>query len=101
MYAIIFHAHQKLDRVAHRHLRAVLPAGSFFPTIRQVLHFEGGHGPDATKLKRHHDDSQPWHFIDPYDTSDTELHQQIRLHYQRLVRDLRRRDDVRAAFEAA
>ncbi len=101
MYAIIFHAHQKLDRVAYRHLRAVLPSGSFFPSIRQIVHFEGKHGPDATKLKGPHQDDQPWHFIDPFDTSDTQLHDQIRRHYGRLVKALRQQDDVRAAFEAA
>lgn len=101
MYAIILHAHQKLDRVAYRHLRSVLPAGTFFPSIRQVLHFEGGHGPDATKLKRHHTDAQPWHFIDPYDITDTQLQEQIDRHYQRLVSALKQRDEVRAAFEAA
>lgn len=101
MYAIILHAHQKLDRVAYRHVRQVLSPDSFFPNIRQILHFEGGHGPDATKLKRHHKDAQPWHFIDPYDITDTQLQEQISRHYRRLVLALKERDDVRAAFEAA
>lgn len=101
MYAIILHAHQKLDRVAHRHLRRLLPPGSFFPPIRQVLHFEGGHGPDATKLKREDTDDQPWHFINPFDITDTQLSEQIDRHYQRLVEALKQRDEVRAAFEAA
>lgn len=101
MYAIVFHAHQKLDRVAYRHLRQILPPGQFFPTIRQILHFEGGHGPDATKLKRHKPGEQPWHFVNPFDLADTELHEQIALHYQGLVLALRQHDDVRSAFEAA
>ena len=100
MYAIIFHAHQKLDRVAYRHLKSLLPADVFFPPIRQLLHFEAGQGPDNTKLKQLHG-QQPWHFVNPFDPKDTDLHDQIREHYDRLVRALRQQDDVRSAFEAA
>lgn len=101
MYAIVFHAHQKLDRVAHRHLRRLLPADRFFPTIRQVLHFEGGGGPDAARLKRSGFDDQPWHFMNPFDDNDTQLHDQVQLHYERLVENLQHRDNARAGFEAA
>lgn len=101
MYAIVFHAHQKLDRVAYRNLRRLLPADSFFPSIRQILHFEGGQGPDGARLKRHQEDVQPWHFIDPFDMNDIELPDQLTMHYHGLVRALRAQDDVRAAFEAA
>lgn len=100
MYAIIFHGHQKLDRVAYRHLKSILPDG-FFPDRKQILHFEGGKGPDGAKLKRHKQMEQPWHFIDPEDNSETELHKHIREHYQRLVIELQSRDQVRSAFEAA
>ncbi len=101
MYAVIFHAHQKLDRVAHRHLRRIVPAGTFFPAITQILHFEGGHGPDTAKLKRQQHNAQPWHFVDPFDITDTQLHEQVTMHYQGLVRALIGGDDIRAAFEAA
>ncbi len=101
MYAIIFHAHQKLDRVAYRHLRTLLPPGSFFPSIKQVLHFEANNGPDNVKLKRQLHGEQPWHFVDPFDVSDTDLHKQIDSHYKRLVQALKQKDDVRAAFEAS
>jgi hypothetical protein len=101
MYAIVFHAHQKLDRVAHRHLVGLLPNDSFFPSIRQILKFEAGHGPDSAKLKRQLKGSQPWHFVDPFDDKDTDLHKQIEYHYSSLVKELKKRDSVRAAFEAA
>lgn len=101
MYAIIFHAHQKLDRVAHRHLRSVLPKDSCFPPIKQILHFEAHKGPDNAKLKRHEHGGQPWHFIDPLDVRDTDLHQHIRHHYNGLVQALRQEDSVRSGFEAA
>jgi hypothetical protein len=100
MYSIIFHAHQKLDRVAYRHLLDLLPDDHPFPTIKQVLNFEGSHGPDGAKLKRLRG-GQPWHFVDPLDASDTELHSQIFRHYQALVKALSQSDDVRAAFEGA
>jgi hypothetical protein len=101
MYAIFLHAHQKLDRVAYRQLQRTLPADNFFPTIRQILHFEGNHGPDASKLKRQADGDQPWHFVDPLNVGDTDLHGQLQRHYDRLVIALTKRDDIRAAFEAA
>lgn len=101
MYAIIFHAHQKLDKVAHRHLLNLIPKASFFPTIKQVLSFEAGKGPDNAKLKRQKKGEQPWHFVDPFDANDTDLHEQIDRHYCGLVLALKQRDDVRASFEAA
>jgi hypothetical protein len=100
MYSIIFHAHQKLDRVAHRHLLRLLPRSQAFPSIRQVLEFEGPQGPDGAKLKRLAS-GQPWHFVNPLDANDTDLHDQIQAHYERLVVALRQDDDVRAAFEAS
>ena len=99
MHSIIFHAHQKLDRVARKHLAELLPATSF-PSSKQILHFEAGHGPDGARLKRQRA-SQPWHFIDPDDLTDTQLHKEISHHYENLVVALRKSDKVRAAFEAS
>lgn len=101
MYAILLHAHQKLDRVAYGHLQTLLPTGSFFPKLTTVLHFEGPNGPDAPKLKKHEHIEQPWHFIDPMDITDTLLHDLIDGHYEQLVLALKKRDDIRAGFEAA
>jgi hypothetical protein len=100
MYSIIFHAHQKLDKAAYKHLANLLPADHPFPTVKQVLNFEGPRGPDGAKLKRLKS-GQPWHFVDPLDANDTDLHGQIHGHYQGLVNALGQNDDVRAAFEAA
>ncbi len=101
MYAIIFHAHQKLDRVAYRRLHSLLPSDSFFPSIKQILHFEAGQGPDNAKLKRQLHGEQPWHFVNPFDATDTDLHQQIKQHYCGLVKALKQKDEVRSGFEAA
>jgi hypothetical protein len=100
MYAVVFHAHQKLDKIAHRHLLQLSP-GCYFPSIKQITHFEGAHGPDSAKLKRQGGTEQPWHFIDPNNIKDTKLLKQINYHYAQLVANLKNKDDIRSAFEAA
>lgn len=100
MYAIVFHAHQKLDRVARRHLRQ-LTSDCYFPPIRQILRFEAGHGPDRVHLKREREGGQPWHFVDPHDEADTSIDLEIQHHYRGLAAALAAKDEIRAAFEAA
>lgn len=101
MYAIIFHAHQKLDRVAHRHLRRLLHDTNDFPGIKPVLHFEGKYGPDAAKFKNKENVIQPWHFMNPLDDTDRQLPKVVKEHYDNLVAALRDDKPSRAAFEAA
>lgn len=92
-------AHQKIDRVARRHLELLVPH-SVFPSAKRILHFEGVNGPDAIKRKSPAQD-EPWHFIQPFDKTDTVLTEIINDHYDNLVVALRKEDTVRAAFEAA
>jgi hypothetical protein len=92
-------AHQKIDRAARRRLEELLP-GCGFPTIRRILFFEGGNGPDAIKRKSPAHD-EPWHYIQPFDKTDTLLLDLIAEHYAELVRSLKENDMVRASFEAA
>lgn len=101
MYAFVLHAHQKIDRVALRHLQALAGkrTARAFPSIKEVLHFEGANGPDAPKFKKHGE--QPWHFVDPFDRTDTALGQTIQNHYNALVRALKNKDRPSASFEAA
>lgn len=101
MYAVILHAHQKIDRVAYRHLRKLIGGDTFFANLKDIYHFEGRNGPDATKLKNKENVEQPWHFIDPMDLEDTDLHHYIEDHYKALVHALRANDHVRSAFEAS
>lgn len=101
MYAILFHAHQKLDRVAHRHLSDILPKKVEFPTIKQILHFEGNNGPDGAKLKRLDNGKQPWHFVNPFDSTDTDIDNEIIYHYEGLVEALKKQDHTKASFQAA
>jgi hypothetical protein len=101
MFAIFFHAHQKIDRVAHKHLERLTGEPNSFPPLKNVLHFEGHNGPDAAKLKNKPGVEQPWHFINPFDLADTELGEAIQLHYGGLVAALKKQNRERAAFEAA
>ncbi len=93
-------AHQKIDRIARRNLKHLPGVGDGFPTIREILHFEGNNGPDGIKRKSPSID-EPWHFIDPANPSDTVLVEMIMEHHFNLVNALKSHNNVRAAFEAA
>src|SRR5687768_4414525 len=93
-------AHQKLDRLAHASLRSLLKEPNVFPSIRRVLHFEGVNGPDAIKRKSPAKD-EPWHYYSPFDDTDNKLIDLLDIHYDQLVKALKGKDEVRAAFEAA
>lgn len=95
----IIGAHQKLDRVARSHLSKITRA-DHFPKIRRILHFEGKKGPDAIKRKSPAQD-EPWHYFEPFDQNDSELRAIIREHYNELVKQLRSKNEERAAFEAS
>ena len=93
--------HQKIDRVAHRRLTPLLPTGVIFPSIRDILHFEGSRGPDGIKMKSPGQD-EPWHFIDPENIDKNgPLFTAIRDHQCNLTTALKDGDNIRAAFEAA
>ncbi|MFZ1258213.1 MAG: hypothetical protein WAQ25_01975 [Candidatus Saccharimonas sp.] len=92
--------HQKIDRVARRNLATMPGFGPGFPSIQEILHFEGNNGPDGIKRKSPSVD-EPWHYIDPTNPYDTELLTIIRDHYDNLVVALQSKNKQRAAFEAA
>lgn len=92
-------AHQKIDRLARRQIEQLAP-GVSFPKQREILKFEGLDGPDGIKRKSPGKD-EPWHYIDPFDETDTELHGMLQDHYDLLVKALKKDDNVRASFEAA
>lgn len=93
-------AHQKIDRVARRHLGRLLPDNSLFPTAKHILHFEGRNGPDAIKRKSPAKD-EPWHYYSPFDDDDSQLIELIDDHYKLLVKELKANNTERIAFEAA
>ena len=93
-------AHQRIDRVAKRHLIHHIGRSSFFPTIKTILHFEGKNGPDGIKSKSPSVD-EPWHFINPEAGADDPLVTIITDHIYNLSVALKAQDEVRAGFEAA
>jgi hypothetical protein len=92
--------HQKIDRIARRHLKKHIPAGFVFPTSAQILHFEGNNGPDGIKRKSPSRD-EPWHYIDPTKPDDMILVNLINDHVHNLTAALSSDNHERAAFEAA
>jgi hypothetical protein len=92
--------HQKIDRVAHRHMLAKLPKRAVFPSLHDILHFEGLNGPDGIKRKSPGKD-EPWHYIDPRDPRDREIFTMISDHIFNMGMALREKNHERAAFEAA
>lgn len=95
----ILGTHQKIDRVARRHLDLLLPENAF-PDIKTILQFEGNNGPDGIKRKSPAKD-EPWHFFQPFDQTDTQILKLIEEHYLTLVEMLQKNDPIRAGFEAA
>ncbi len=92
--------HQRVDRLARRGLRTSLGRKQFFPSERQILHFEGLNGPDGIKRKSPGQD-EPWHYIDPNDPNDNKLRDMITDHIYNLTAALVDNNHERAAFEAA
>jgi len=95
----IMGAHQKIDRVARRAFGELLPEVDF-PQIKQILYFEGLNGPDGMKRKSPAQD-EPWHYYQPGSTDSQPILEDIQLHYDNLVKQLRSGNTERAAFEAA
>ncbi|MCL2451580.1 hypothetical protein FWD20_01740 [Candidatus Saccharibacteria bacterium] len=101
MNSIILGTHQKIDRIARRKLQPFIPHGVKFPSSREMLRFEGQHGPDSIRLKTTGDCEDPKHFIDPDDPSDRDLLDMIAAHEKNLIHSLREDAREKAAFEAA
>lgn len=90
--------HQRFDVAAYRMIAQFLPVGAF-PTLKDIIHFEGYNGPDGLKIKSP-GVNEPSHLYDPTtDKGDAAMH--IVNHYAALVDCLKEADMVRAAFEAS
>lgn len=92
--------HQKIDRIAHRYIMRALPRRSYFPSTSEILHFEGLNGPDGIKRKSPAKD-EPWHYIDPTNSSDRDIVIMISDHIYNMSQALKAGNRERAAFEAA
>lgn len=96
----ILGAHQKFDKVARKQLGQLLAGKASFPSAKRILDFEGKNGPDAIKRKSPAKD-EPWHYYSPFDDEDSQLIDLIEDHYKQLVRELKKQNHERIAFEAA
>ena len=94
----IIGGHQKIDRLARRTFKKM--TADAFPTIREILYFEGNNGPDGIKRKSPSQD-EPWHFYDPQNPEKGELLTHIEDHLYNLTNALKEENQVRASFEAA
>ncbi len=90
--------HQKLDKVARKLLDAKME-GVDFPTIKEILYFEGSRGPDGIKKKSPGVDD-PDYFIIP-SKDDGKLFEIVMNHQHNLAQALKCDNRERAAFEAA
>lgn len=94
-------AHQKIDRVARRHLALLLEdANDKFPDIKSILKFEGKNGPDGIKSKSPAQD-EPWHYLNPFNLDDNQIVELIQTHHRNLVQALKDKNHERSSFEAA
>ena len=91
--------HQKLDRVSRKILGKNIPKKTFFPSAKDIVHFEGNRGPDGLKVKSAGID-EPAHFIIPKN-DDHKLVEIILDHQYNLREALKSGNSVRASFEAA
>lgn len=95
----ILGVHQKINKAAYR--LAMDYGQDFFPGIKIIQHFEGKNGPDGIKRKNPGAD-EPWHFIDPSNPyTDDNLIQQVKHHEASLSKALAKKDEQKAAFDAA
>lgn len=91
--------HQRIDRIARRALTPYLKKPTYFPSIKEILYFEGRRGPDGLKLKSIGVDEVE-HFIIP-NSEHPKLVEDLKNCYYNLKIALKNKNDVRAAFEAA
>jgi hypothetical protein len=93
-------AHQKIDRSARKQLDILIKNQDVFPSIAEILEFEGKNGPDAIKRKSPARD-EPWHYYSPFNDKDSILIELINEHYKNLVKEIRHKNEERVSFEAA
>lgn len=107
--------HQKLAQAARISLGQELPRGKFFPSSKEIIHFEGSRGPDGLKRKSPGEDEPSYmltdedyeKYLSPASESGHEnldersVITMIMDHRWNLVQALKKSDKVRAAFEAA
>jgi hypothetical protein len=97
---LVMGVHQRIDRIAYRHVKKQLSKKVTFPSVADILHFEGMNGPDGIKRKSPAKD-EPWHYIDPGNLDDRQLLIMINDHIFNMAQALKDKNYERASFEAA
>ena len=95
--------HQKIDRAARLVLNNLIKQHFknqhvHFPSINEILRFEGNGGPDGIKTKSPGKD-EPWHFVDPYGDL-SQMFNYVENHLVNIAKALIEENYVRASFEA-
>ena len=95
--------HQKIDRAARLVLNNLIKQHFknqhvHFPSINEILRFEGNGGPDGIKTKSPGKD-EPWHFVDPYGDL-SQMFNYVENHLVNIAKALKEENYVRASFEA-
>ena len=95
--------HQKIDRAARLVLNNLIKQHFknqhvHFPSINEILRFEGNGGPDGIKTKSPGKD-EPWHFVDPYGDL-SQIFNYVENHLVNIAKALKEENYVRARFEA-
>lgn len=100
--------HQRLDQAARRCLTRALLKGNYFPSSKEILHFEGMRGPDGLKRKSPGVDEPSHMLVNDSDVSEDDIARDTRSvvelikdYHWNLTQALRAQDHTRAAFEAA
>lgn len=113
----VFGTHQRLDLAARRSLAKLL-GNKYFPSGKEIIHFEGTRGPDGLKRKSPGEDEPSHMLVDEkgdflleksgpaHQKGHEQLDQRsvlelIRDHRCNLIKALKDKNEVRAAFEAA
>lgn len=92
--------HQKIDRLARHKIQKFIPKSIKFPSIDEILHFEGNNGPDAIRIKDSSRDV-PRYVLTPDDLTDREALDELHNYIVNLSKALKSHNIHRAAFESA
>jgi hypothetical protein len=93
-----FGDHQRFNRLAYRKLRKAVP-DDFFPSIKNILMYEGKMGPDGQKFQENVCEQK--HFLDPSNPLASPMMEHVWDHYDELVKALKSHNKEQSAYHAS